>query len=55
MYNIIIKCEHEELVEDDQPFDHKGPLAELDQVSAEFAAFLTMHQEIRNRDEHNHL
>jgi hypothetical protein len=55
MRNMIIESEHEEPVEDDQPFDQEGPLAELDQVSAEFFAFLAMPQEIRNRDEHNRL
>jgi hypothetical protein len=34
---------------------HECPISELDQVLAEFAAFLTMHQEIYNRDKHNHL
>jgi hypothetical protein len=53
--NMIIKSEHEEPVEDDQPFDQENPLAELDQVSAEFFAFLAMPEEIRNQDEHNRL
>jgi hypothetical protein len=42
-------------VVDDQLIDHKGPLAQLAQVSAKFAASIDMHQEIRNRDIHNHL
>jgi hypothetical protein len=42
-------------VEDDQPFDHMGPLAELDEVSVEFSSFIGMPQEIHNRDEHNRL
>jgi hypothetical protein len=46
MNNIIIESERLESVVDDQPFDHHGPLAQLDQVSAEFATFLAMHQEI---------
>jgi hypothetical protein len=52
MHIIIIESEREEPVEDDQPFDHEGPLAQLDQVLAEFAASLAMHQEICNKDEH---
>jgi hypothetical protein len=55
MHNIVVESEREEPVEDDQPYDHKGPLAELDQVLVKFSAFLAMHQEIHNRDEHNHL
>jgi hypothetical protein len=55
MHNIIIESEREEPVKDDQPYDHEGPLAELDQVPVKFSAFLAMHQKIRNRDEDNHL
>jgi hypothetical protein len=50
---MIIESKHEKPVEDDQPYDHEGPLAELDQVLVEFSASLTMHHEICNRDEHN--
>jgi hypothetical protein len=32
MHNMIIESECEEPVENDQPFDHMGPLAELDEV-----------------------
>jgi hypothetical protein len=52
---MIIESEHDEPVDDNEPFDHEGPFSQLDQVSAEFAAFLAMHQEIHNGDEHNHL
>jgi hypothetical protein len=41
MHNMIIKSEREEPVKDDQSFDYEGPLAQLDQVSIEFAAFLS--------------
>jgi hypothetical protein len=51
---MIIESEHEEPVKDGQPFDHMGPLAELDEVPVEFSAFLAMHLEIRNRGKHNH-
>jgi hypothetical protein len=40
MHNMIIESEREELVENDRPFDHMGPLAELDEVPVEFSAFL---------------
>jgi hypothetical protein len=55
MYNIIIESEHEEHVKDVQPYDHEGPLAELDQVPVELSAFLAVHQKIRNIDEDNDL
>jgi hypothetical protein len=38
---------------DDQPCDHYGPLAEVGQVLAEFAAFLAMNQEMQ--DTHVHI
>jgi hypothetical protein len=41
-----IKSEHEELVEDDQPFDFQGPLAQVNQVTAKFSPFLAMQHEI---------
>jgi hypothetical protein len=41
MHNMIIKSERKEPVKDDQPFDYESPLAQLDQVSTEFAAFLS--------------
>jgi hypothetical protein len=31
---------------DDHPFNHQGPLAELDQVPVEIATFLATSQEI---------
>jgi hypothetical protein len=31
---------------DDKPFDHQEPLSQLNQVIAQFDAFLAMHQEI---------
>jgi hypothetical protein len=49
MHNMIIESEREEPVEDDQSFDHMGPLAEPDEVPVEFSVFLAMHQEIHNR------
>jgi hypothetical protein len=55
MHNMIIKSESDAPVVDDQPFDHEGHLAQLAQVSAEFGAFLAMHQEINSRDVHNRL
>jgi hypothetical protein len=55
MHNMIIESERDEPVVDDQPFDHEGPLVNLDQVPVEFVAFLALHQEIRNRGGHNRL
>jgi hypothetical protein len=52
MHNMIIESEREEPVEDDQPYDHKDPLSQHDQVLVNFFAFLAMHQEIRSRDKH---
>jgi hypothetical protein len=40
---MIIEIERKERVEDDPPYDHEGPLAQLDQVLVEFSAFLAMH------------
>ena len=51
-HNMIIESEREERVVDDKPFDHRRPLAEFDQVQAEFFAFLARHQE--SRDTHVH-
>jgi hypothetical protein len=50
---VVMQNERDEQVVVEEPFDHKGPLAQLDQVSAKFAAFLAMHQEIHNRDKNN--
>jgi hypothetical protein len=55
MHNMIIESEREAHIEDDQPFDFQGLLAQVNQVPAEFSAFLTMKQNIRNRKEHNRL
>jgi hypothetical protein len=55
MHNIIIKSECDAPVEDDQPLDFMDPLATLDEVPVGFSTFLTIRQEICNRDEHNHL
>ncbi|KAK1685326.1 hypothetical protein QYE76_046174 [Lolium multiflorum] len=42
-------------VQDDQPFDYQGPLAEVEHVPQEFAAFLHMHNKIRDADVHAQL
>jgi hypothetical protein len=55
MHNMIIKSEREANVKDHHPFDFQVPLAQVNDVSAEFSAFLAMQQEIRNRDECNRL
>jgi hypothetical protein len=48
MHNMIIGIAREEQVHDDHPFDHQGPLAQLDQLHGKFSALLAMHQEIQD-------
>jgi hypothetical protein len=55
MHNMIIKSEREAQVKDDQPFYFQGPLAQVNDVCAEFSAFLTVQLEICKKDKHNHL
>jgi hypothetical protein len=52
---MIIESEHEAQVEYDQPFDFQSPLAQVNDLPAEFFAFLTMQQGIHNIDKHNFL
>ena len=55
MHNMIIEDERDAPVHDNHPFDFQGPLAELNEVPAEFAAFIAMHQEIRDATIHGEL
>jgi hypothetical protein len=48
MHNMIIESEREDPVHDDQPFDYQGPLAKVEHMPQEFAAFLQMHTDIRD-------
>jgi hypothetical protein len=43
---MIIESEREKPSIDDKPFDYQEPLSQLNQVIAQFDAFLAMHQEI---------
>ena len=56
MHNMIIENERTNPVHDDQLFFRQGPLANVDhQVPTEWAAFLTMRQEIRHETTHYQL
>ena len=55
MHNMIIESEREEPVHDDHPFDYQGPLADVEHIPQEFAAFLHMHAEIEDAGVHAQL
>ena len=54
MHNMIIESEHDNSVRDDQPFEHQGPLAQIDheQVPINFGAFLAMQNKIEDEQIH---
>jgi hypothetical protein len=55
MYNMIIESERDAPADDDHPFDFQGHLAEVEQIPAQFAAFLRMHEQIRDAGVHTQL
>jgi hypothetical protein len=54
MHNMIIESKREHPVYNHEPYHRQGPFANVDhQVSAAFAAFLAMRQEIRDANTHS--
>jgi hypothetical protein len=43
MHNMMIESECNAPANDDHPFDFRGPLIEVEQVSVQFAALFKMH------------
>jgi hypothetical protein len=55
IHNVIIGSERGAPTDDAYPFDFQESLAEVEQVPVQFAAFLRMHEEIRDAGVHTQL
>jgi hypothetical protein len=52
MHSMTIESEHDAPTNDDHHFDIQGSLAKVEQVLAQFYAFLRIHEKIRDTGVH---